>query len=150
MYEVMTIKDAKMKLAQCEINLEYWLNEKEIAINSVMPKSKGFGSEVVSGGTREDKYKKLDYAIDEIDPMIDYLNKEISNLNNFIEQSLKVIEEYEPLERKIIELRDIKKMKWRDISSITSYSERSCQRIYDKYCKRVKKRRSNVSWRTDD
>lgn len=133
MYEVMTIKDAKMKLAQCEINLEYWLNEKEIAINSVMPKSKGFDSEVVSGGTREDKYKKLDYAIDEIDPTIEYLNKEISNLNNFIEQSLKILGEYEPLERKIIELREEKKMKWEDIATRVNYSDRQCKRIYSKY-----------------
>ena len=133
MYEVMTIKDAKMKLEQCEINLEYWLNEKEMAINSVMPKSKGFESEVVSGGTREDKYKKLDYAIDEIDPAIDYLNKEINNLNNFIEQSLKIMEEYEPLERKIIELREEKKMKWEDIATRVNYSDRQCKRIYSKY-----------------
>lgn len=143
MHEVMTIKDAKMKLEQCEINLEYWLNEKEIAINSVMPKSKGFDSEVVSGGTREDKYKKLDYAIDEIDPTIEYLNKEISNLNNFIEQSLKVIGEYEPLERKIIELRETKKMKWEDIATRVNYSEKQCRRIHNKYCKRTKRKRYN-------
>lgn len=133
MYEVMTIKDAKMKLAQCEINLEYWINEKNIAINSVMPKSKSFDSEVVSGGTREDKYKKLDYAIDEIDPMIDYLNKEISNLNNFIEQSLKIIGEYEPLERKIIKLKEEDKLTYNEIARIVNYSDRQCRRIYSKY-----------------
>ncbi len=139
MHEVMTIKDAKIKLAQCEINLEYWINEKNMAINSVMPKSKGFDREVVSGGTREDKYKKLDYAIDEIDPIIEYLNKEISNLNNFIEQSLKVLGEYDDLQQRIYELRHDKeymrknrgrKRQWWKIAQIVGYSERQVQRIY--------------------
>lgn len=142
--KVMTIKDAKYRLNQCYINLDYWLNEKALIISKAKLQAQNIQDEVVSGGTRVDKYAKLDYVIDDIDPIIDYLNQEIINLNNFIEQSLEALGEYEPLERKIIQLRDEDKLKWQQISKRVNYSERQCQRIYDKYYRRTRKTRNNL------
>ena len=142
--KLMTLKDAKIRLSQCHNNLEYWINEKLILTSKATIQAQNIKEESVNGGLRTDKYAKLDYIIDDIDPIIEYLNNEIRNLNNFIEQSLKTLGEYEPLERKIIELRENKKMKWEQIASVVNYSERQCQRIYDKYCKRTRKTRNNI------
>lgn len=142
--KLMTLKDAKIRLSQCNNNLEYWINEKIILTSKATIQAQNIKEESVKGGLRADKYAKLDYIIDDIDPIIEYLNNEIRNLNNFIEQSLKTLGEYEPLERKIIELRENQKMKWEQIASKVNYSERQCQRIYDKYCKRIRKTRNNI------
>lgn len=143
-YRLMTLRDAKIRLNQCYNNLEYWLNEKAILISKSTIQAQNIRDEVVSGGTRADKYAKIDYVIDDIDPIIEYLNQEIINLNNFIERSLKTIGEYEPLERKIIKYRDEENLKWQQISERVNYSERQCQRIYDKYYRRTRRTRSNL------
>ena len=141
---MMTLKDAKFQLEQCYNDLEYWLNEKEILINNACIRTQTIQDEVVTGGKRVDRYANVDYTIDELDPIIDYLNQRIINLNNFIENSLRILGEFEPLERKIIELRDEKNMKWQQIAYEVNYSERQCQRIYDKYCKRTRRTRNNL------
>jgi hypothetical protein len=140
----MTILEANKELRSKNNELNYWINKKNYLISKLYPGGAKYDGIRVDGGKREDKFRYLDYTIDEIDPKIELLNNEIKNLTKYIEEELKILGEYEPLERKIIELRNDKKMKWRDIAEATNYCERQCQRIYDKYYKRVKGTRSNL------
>ena len=139
----MTILEANIELKRKTNELNYWINKKNYMISKLYPGSTKFDSIRVDGGKRTDKYKYLDYSIDEIEPKIEVLNQEIKFLSSYIEEELKIIGEYEPLERKIITLRNEEKMKWKDIASATNYCERQCQRIYDKYYKRTRKTRNN-------
>lgn len=140
----MTIKEANKELKQKQNELDYWLNKKELIIQDMLPKATKYSEERVNGGKRTDKFKHLDFAIDEVDPIINRIQEEIKILNQYIEESLKIVGEYEPLERKIIMLRSEYKMRWQDISIAVNYSERQCQRIYDKYYKRTRKTRNNL------
>lgn len=140
----MTIKEANKELKQKQTELDYWLNKKALIIESTLPKATNYSEEKQKSSTRVDKYKKLDFAIDEIDPIIDRIQEEIKILEHYIEESLKIVGEYEPLERKIIMLRSEYNMKWQDIAIAVNYSERQCQRIYDKYYKRTRKTRNNL------
>jgi predicted RNase H-like nuclease (RuvC/YqgF family) len=140
----MTIKEANVELRRKNNELNYWINKKNYLISKLYPGATKYDSMRVEGGKRTDKYKHLDYTIDEIDPKIETLNNEIKILSKYIEEELKIIGEYEPLERKIIMLRNEYKMKWKDISEATNYCERQCQRIYDKYYKRARKTRNNL------
>jgi archaellum component FlaC len=106
--------------------------------NKLTKCTSNLNSVLTQGGKIPDKYAELDKMIDEIEPKILNMEDEIRILRKFIEESLKIIGEYEPLEKKIIELRDEKKLKWKDIAEATYYSERQCQRIYDKYNIRTK------------
>lgn len=129
----MTIREAEIKLKSKSNELEYWINKKNIILNStIYPNSKTDG-ERVDGGLRVDRYAHLDYSIDEIDPIINDLNREIHNLEEYIDKELKLIEEYEPLKAKIIILREQHHMKWEDISQATHYSTPHCKRIYSQY-----------------
>ena len=129
----MTIREAEMKLKSKQNELEYWINKKTIALESVQLKSIKYDSERVDGGLRVDKYKYLDQSIDEIDPIIDTLNKEIYNLEKYIDNQLKLIGEYEPLKAKIIMLREKQHLTWDKISEATHYSRRQCINIYSTY-----------------
>lgn len=129
----MTIREAEMKLKSKQNKLDYWITKKNIALESVQPKATSYSKERVDGGKRVDKYKHLDNSIDKIDPIIDTLNKEIRNLEKYIDNQLKLIREYEPLKAKIITLREKHHMKWADISQATHYSLRQCKRIYSEY-----------------
>ena len=129
----MTIREANMKLKTKQNELDYWITKKNIALESVQPKAIKYEIERVDGGKRVDKYKYLDQSIDEIDPIIDSLNKEIRNLEKYIDNQLKIIGEYEPLKAKIITLREQHHMKWEDISKATHYSASHCRKIYSDY-----------------
>ena len=129
----MTICDAEKELKRKQNELEYWITKKEIALQSVQVHAIRYEDEKVDGGKRTDKYKYLDQSIDEIDPIIDILNKEIKNLEKFIDNELKIIGQYEPLKAKIIILREKENMTWDKIHEATHYSVRQCKRIYSEY-----------------
>lgn len=129
----MTIREAEIKLKSKQNELDYWIEQKNIALESVGIKAISYNSERVEGGTRVDKFKHLDNSIDNIDPIINKLNKEIINLENYIDNQLKLIGEYEPLKAKIIKLREEYHMKWDDIAEATHYSTPHCKRVYKDY-----------------
>lgn len=135
----MTIREANNKLGKLENELNYYIDMKNLAIDIATKKTSSPSSERTDGGTRQDKYKLLDISIDEYDPEIERLNKEIIIIRNYIESELKRIGEYEPLKQKVYNLRNdeeyMKKNKgkpreWWKIAQATNYSERQCRRIY--------------------
>lgn len=136
----LSLKSAKELLDKLESQLEYWQCERKILIEN----AEGLGSvsydkEKTNGGTFKDNNASVDKVIDVIDPKINILKMRIKNLIRYIDRELKTIGEYEPIEAKIILLREERKMKWEDIALAVNYSERHCRRIYDKRYGRRKK-----------
>lgn len=139
----MTLKDANKELEKLENEYNYWLKQKENLLNLVMPKATDIRGEVVDGGKREDRLLKYVELEDEkqINATLDYIWKRKNNLMNWIDEELRILGDYEPIERKIIMLRDDERKKWKDIAKNIGYCERQCQRIYDKYKKRKHNKR---------
>lgn len=139
-YNISNLRDAKRLLQQLENQLEYWQWEKKLLLESAEGTgATNYDKERVSGGTKIDSNSSIDRVIDVIEPKIKLLKSRIKNLMEYIETELKIIGEYDPIEAKIIRLRTENNMKWIDIAEAVSYSERHCQRIYDKYCDRKNK-----------
>ncbi len=140
----MTLKEANKELKQLDNEYTYWLNEKELLESLVIPQAVDTTKEKVEGGRRVDRMLKYVETEDikQINATLDYIFKRRKNLMEYIDRELRIIGEYEPLERKIILLRNEKHMKWDEIAIIVGYCKRQCQRIYDKYYQRTTKRRS--------
>lgn len=139
-YNISNLRDAKRLLQQLENQLEYWQWERKLLLEN----AEGIGAtnyekERVSGGVKIDSNSSIDRVIDVIEPKIKLLKSRIKNLMEYIETELKIIGEYDPIEEKIIRLRTENNMKWIDIAEAVNYSERHCQRIFDKYCDRKNK-----------
>ena len=143
-YENMTFKDmdlreAKKLLKRFENQLEYWKSERDIAFNETQPKATNLESERTQGGLVVNKNDLYMIKLENIDRKINVLKKRIKNLMQYIENEMKIIGEYEPIEAKVINLREENHLKWQDVATATGYSERQCQRIYDKYLDRKQK-----------
>lgn len=139
-YNISNLRDAKKLLQQLENQLEYWQWEKKLLLeNAEGVTATNYDKERVSGGVIIDSNVSIDRVIDVIEPKIKLLKSKIKNLMEYIEKELKIIGEYDPIEEKIIRLRTENNMKWIDISEAVNYSERQCQRIFDKYCDRKNK-----------
>ena len=139
----MTIKEVSRELNQLENDLEYYLNEKERLLTKVLPKASDIKSEIVDGGKRTDKLLEYVEELDvkQINETIDYIYAKKNNLQNWLDNELKIIGEYDPLERKIIMYREQYKMKWELIGESVGYSDRQCKRIYKKYKQQKERKR---------
>lgn len=128
----MTIREANYELMKLDNEYNYWLNEKEQIKSLVVPKSTDIRLEKVDGGKREDKFVKYAELLDEkkIDETLDYIDKKRTNLMNWLDQELKIMEQYEPLKRKIIRLREEEHLSYEKIGIAVGYSERHVRRIY--------------------
>lgn len=128
----MTIKEANYELKRLENGYNYWLNEKEQIKSLVVPKSTDIRLERVDGGKREDRLVKYVELLDEkkIDETLDYIDKKRTNLMNWLDQELKIMEQYEPLKRKIIRLREEEHLSYEKIGIAVGYSTRHVIRIY--------------------
>lgn len=128
----MTIREANYELMKLDNEYNYWLNEKEQIKSLVVPKSTDIRLEKVDGGKREDKLVKYAELLDEkkIDETLDYIDKKRINLMNWLDQELKIMEQYEPLKRKIIRLREEKHLSYEKIGIAVGYSTRHVIRIY--------------------
>lgn len=128
----MTIKEANYELKRLENEYNYWLNEKEQIKSLVVPKSTDIRLERVDGGKREDKLVKYAELLDDkkIDETLDYIDKKRTNLMNWLDQELKIMEQYEPLKRKIIRLREEEQLSYEKIGIAVGYSTRHVIRIY--------------------
>lgn len=128
----MTIREANYELMKLDNEYNYWLNEKEQIKSLVVPKSTDIRPEKVDGGKREDRLVKYIELLDDkkIDETLDYIDKKRTNLMNWLDQELKIMEQYEPLKRKIIRLREEEHLSYEKIGIAVGYSTRHVIRIY--------------------
>lgn len=125
----MTLKEANYELKRLDNEYNYWLSEKEQL--KPLPKSIDTTAERVDGGTRVDRMCKYVEMLDskKIDETLTYIEKRRNNLMNWLDKELKIMEQYEPLKRKIIRLRD-EGLSYEKIGISVGYSERHVRRIY--------------------
>lgn len=142
-FKDLSLRDADILLKRLESQLEYWKNEKKIAIE----KAKGinavnFDKEIVSGGKVPDNMALIDKVIDVYDPKIKLLKKRIENVMTYIEKEMEILGQEDKTTKKIIELRDDReymsihkghKRPWWQISQNVNLSERQCRRRYFRY-----------------
>lgn len=128
----MTIKEANYELKKLDNEYNYWLNEKEQLKSLVYPKATDIRLEKVDGGKREDRLEKYVELLDDkkIDDTLSYIEKRRSNLMNWLDNELRIMEEYEPLKREIIRLREEKNLSYEKIGLAVGYSARHVIRIY--------------------
>lgn len=133
----MTLKEAKKEIERIDNELEFWLNKKAFILESTIYPSKPITGERVDGGKREDRYKHLDYAIDEIDPEIEKLYKEKRIYEDYIEKELIRLGKYNEVEQLIIFYKEqtTTEYTWEQISQRVHYSVTQCRRIYRKWKK---------------
>lgn len=136
----MTLKEANKEIERIDNELEFWLNKKTFILESTIYPSKPITGERVDGGKREDRYKHLDYAIDEIDPEIEKLYKEKRIYEDYIEKELIRLGKYNEVEQLIIFYKEqtTEQYTWLQISQRVHYSESQCRRIYRKWKKQRK------------
>ena len=138
----MNLIDAKRELQQLENEENYWLNEKETLKSMVLPKGIQITPDKVVGGKREDRMLKYVELLDDkkIDETLDYIYRRKRNVMNYIEEELKIVGEYNNLEKKIYDLRydeayikeNGKKRSFRLIGNLVGYSDMQCIRILQK------------------
>jgi hypothetical protein len=142
--EELTLENAAKEIDKLENDKIYWENRLEQIKSLTMPKSTDIQNERVDGGARIDKLLKYTELKEElgIDDTLKYINDKILSLNKWIERELKRLDKYGETERKIIYLRENKKvrdkytnrirqMTWREIAKETHYSERSVRYFYE-------------------
>lgn len=140
----MTIREANIKIKQIDNDIDYLERKKEILLTSgVFPHATTYDRDKVNGGLTKDKYieymEKLEdqdkKTLVELDIQLDVLYNLRENLENFVENELRIMNEYEPLKRKIIKLRYEDNLTYAQIceSIGNSYSERSIRRICKDY-----------------
>lgn len=84
------------------------------------------------GTNISDTSNRIAKIIDIYDKRIAELEKEIINVNKKCDVCNMLLDELEPVEKNIIYLFYLKKMRWKSIEKITSYSERHCRRMKNK------------------
>ena len=145
-YENMSFKDmdlgeAKSLLKRFKNQLEYWENEKEIAFNETQPKATNLEEERVQGGVPSNKNITYMVRIEKIDKKIDVLQRRINNLKSYIDKEIEIINSYDPIQAKIIILRDKNHYKWEIVSRLTGYSISQAKR---KYYEHLQKRKDDT------
>lgn len=149
-FKDLSLKEADILLKRLENQLEYWQNERQIAIEN----AEGIGAvvydkEKTTGGKTPDGMVSVDRAVDVYDPKIKVLKRRIENLMAYIDKEMSILGEEDETTKKIIELRDdmeyIKshnghKRPWWQIAQHNGVwlSERQCQRRYDRYKSRCR------------
>jgi len=143
----MTLKEANMQLEKLENDYEYYLNEKEKLLTTVLPKVTDIRGERVDGGKRKDRLLEYMEQIDtkQIDATIDYIHNRKQNLINWIENELKIMLKYGELESVIIQLKEMgklnkdgkyEKITWEEIAKEVHWSKSFCRNVYRNYKKR--------------
>ena len=132
----MTLIEANKEIERIDNEIEFWLDKKQLIVESTIYPKTGTG-ERVDGGKREDKYKHLDYAIDNIDPKLEELYKEKKIYEEFIEKELIRLGKYREVEQLIIFYKEqvTDEYTWEQISQKVHYSVTQCRRIYRKWKK---------------
>lgn len=131
----MTIIEANKEVERIDNELDLLLTKKQRIIESTIYPSKPVSGERVDGGKREDKYKYLDYAIDNIDPEIERLYKERKAYEEYIEKELIRLKKYNEIEQQVVYWKEQTTFNytWLEISQKVHYSVTQCRRIYKKW-----------------
>jgi hypothetical protein len=129
----MTIREINNRIAMLENALEFWLDKKIKAFERTQPKTSDLSKEPVKGGMVENKSDTYLIKCEELDIKINELQDDIFCLMRYVEKELERIGAYDPLMKKIIELKENTDMTWEKIGEYVHYSERQCRRIYSKY-----------------
>ena len=143
----MTLKEANMQLEKLENDYEYYLNEKEKLLTTVLPKTTDIRGERVDGGKRTDRLLEYMEQIDtkQIDATLDYIHNRKQNLINWIENELKIMLKYGELESVIIQLKEMgrlnkegkyEKITWEEIAKEVHWSKSFCRNVYRNYKKK--------------
>ena len=130
----MTILEANKEIERIDNEIDLLLNKKQMILESVTYPKTTVG-ERVQGGKREDKYKQLDYAIDNIDPELDRLYEEKKIYEEYIDKELARLSKYNQIEQLIIYYKEqtTTNYTWFEISQKVHYSVTQCRRIYKKW-----------------
>ena len=134
----MVLYEANKKIQEYENKLRYLNELREMAFISTQPKAVVVNDMSVQGSHKNNKYERLDYSIDEIEPEIKTIKEKLKPLKNYVKGCYEILERYEPTERKIFLLREEKHMKWDKISEACHYSRRTCIYKYKKFKEGIK------------
>ena len=146
--EKLTLEEAAKELDKLANDKIYWENRLEQIASLIMPKSTDIGNERVDGGERVDKLLKYTELKEElaIEDTLKYIDGKILSLNQWVERELIRLDKYGETEKKIVYLREnkkvrdkytnrLRKMTWREIAKETHYSERSVRYFYENWVK---------------
>ena len=146
--EKLTLEEAAKELDKLANDKTYWENRLEQIVSLVMPKSTDVETERVDGGERVDKLLKYTELKEElaIEDTLKYIEDKILSLNQWVERELIRLDKYGETEKKIVYLREnkkvrdrytnrLRKMTWREIAKETHYSERSVRYFYENWVK---------------
>ena len=142
----LTLEEAAKELDKLANDKAYWESRLEQIKSLVTPKSINVANERVDGGERVDKLLKYTELKDElaIEDTLKYIDDKILSLNQWVERELIRLDKYGETEKKIVYLREnkkvrdkytnrIRKMTWKEIAKETHYSERSVRYFYENY-----------------
>lgn len=139
----MTIIEASKKIEHLDNDINRLLNDKELLLKYVEPGAVDTSKVMTSGGKREDKF--LNYTMreeeKEINKQLDIAYSKRNNLENWLENELKIIGKYHEFEQQIIFYKEVYIPKnkfektWWFIAKQVNASESTCRRIYKKYKK---------------
>lgn len=144
----LTLEEATSEIEKLTNDKIYWENRLEQIASLTMPKSTDIANERVDGGERIDKLLRYTELKEElaIDDTLKYIEDKIQSLNQWIERELIRLDKYGETEKKIVYLREHKKvrdkytnrlrtMTWKEIAKEAHYSERSVRRFYENWLK---------------
>ena len=145
----MKLKDANKQLERLDNDYDFYLKEKEEALNLVMPKATDIREEIVDGGKRSDRLLEYAEMMDakKIDETLEYISRKKNNLINWINEELRIMGKYGEIEALIVELKEniiikdditnkYRHLTWEEVGKRIGYHKDHCRKIYRLYKKR--------------
>lgn len=138
----MTLKEANYRIEKLNNELDKLLKDKELLEIITLPKSVDTNKIMVDGGKHNNLLELYVEKQDlpkwkNLDKRIQFKQKQIKNLMNWVDRELKILSKYDKVERLIVYYKEecLKEYTWLQISNMPGIylSDRQCQRIYKKY-----------------
>lgn len=86
----------------------------------------------VQGNCPKDKMFEIILKIENIEKDIVFIDMQLDILIPAIKEDLELFNNYNPIDKKIVELREIEGYRWEKIAEEVGYSERQCRRRFKK------------------
>ena len=125
----MDLKEVRRNNKHLVNQLERLLEQKELLFIKTQPKAVKFDTEQIKGGIIENKNENYLILLEELEKDICKLKCEIEINERYIENELKVIDEFDPLVSEIIKLK-LKGNSFKTIGLKVGYSEGHCRRLF--------------------